>query len=391
MFASGYTDRSARSRQPEVVDQRRRPAVRATRDSADARCFCSQPYTMLSPATLRSVEGHWISNSTRATLLRLIAATFRDSRYARDLPAELAFKSHIAGMCRPIGARSAAGLLTLGSAASAAWRSIRVRCGRRRRHHPGQRPADADRDCRISSAARPADTETAQRRFADHHRQSQAQRPVRADRSGGLHREDRQRRCGAALSRLAHHQCAGARRPGAMTRQADGRLKAEFRLWDVFAGQQLAGQQYFTTPDNWRRIAHIISDAIYERLTGEKGYFDSRVVFIDETGPEGAPHQAARHHGSGRRQRALSHARRRSRADAALLAVDPGDHLYVLRPGRSARLSAQHRDRPARDRRQFSRHELRAALFAGRTARDHEPAGGHATPTFSSWICARRR
>src|ERR1700724_3404858 len=73
---------------------------------------------------------------------------------------------------------------------------------------------------------------------------------------------------------------------GRMTRQGDGRLKAEFRLWDVFAGQQLTGQQYFTTPENWRRIAHIISDAIYERLTGEKGYFDTRVVFIDETGPK---------------------------------------------------------------------------------------------------------
>jgi TolB protein len=72
---------------------------------------------------------------------------------------------------------------------------------------------------------------------------------------------------------------------GRVTQQNDGRLKAEFRLWDVLAGQQLSGQQYFTTPDNWRRIAHIISDAIYERLTGEKGYFDSRVVFIDETGP----------------------------------------------------------------------------------------------------------
>ena len=73
---------------------------------------------------------------------------------------------------------------------------------------------------------------------------------------------------------------------GRITRQSDGRLKAEFRLWDVLAGQQLAGQQYFTTPDNWRRIAHIISDAIYERLTGEKGYFDTRIVFIDETGPK---------------------------------------------------------------------------------------------------------
>src|ERR1043166_7974509 len=73
---------------------------------------------------------------------------------------------------------------------------------------------------------------------------------------------------------------------GRITRQGDGRLKAEFRLWDVFAGQQLDGKQYFTTSDNWRRIAHIISDAIYETLTGEKGYFDSRVVFVDETGPK---------------------------------------------------------------------------------------------------------
>jgi len=71
---------------------------------------------------------------------------------------------------------------------------------------------------------------------------------------------------------------------GRMTRQSDGRLKAEFRLWDVNTGQQLTGQQYFTSPEYWRRIAHIISDQIYERLTGEKGYFDSRVVFVDETG-----------------------------------------------------------------------------------------------------------
>jgi TolB protein len=73
---------------------------------------------------------------------------------------------------------------------------------------------------------------------------------------------------------------------GRITRQGDGRLKAEFRLWDVFAGQQLDGKQYFTTPENWRRIAHIISDAVYERLTGERGYFDTRIVFVDETGPK---------------------------------------------------------------------------------------------------------
>jgi len=75
---------------------------------------------------------------------------------------------------------------------------------------------------------------------------------------------------------------------GHVARLADGRLRAEFRLWDVLAGQQMAGQQFFTTPDNWRRVAHVISDAIYERLTGEGGYFDTRIVFIDETGPKNA-------------------------------------------------------------------------------------------------------
>ncbi|WP_153771933.1 Tol-Pal system beta propeller repeat protein TolB [Labrenzia sp. CE80] len=73
---------------------------------------------------------------------------------------------------------------------------------------------------------------------------------------------------------------------GSVTKQADGRLRAEFRLWDVFASEQMLGQQFYTTPENWRRLAHIIADAIYERLTGEKGYFDTRIVFVDETGPK---------------------------------------------------------------------------------------------------------
>jgi TolB protein len=67
--------------------------------------------------------------------------------------------------------------------------------------------------------------------------------------------------------------------------QPDGRLRVDFRLWDIYGESQMIGQQYFTTPDNWRRIAHIIADAIYERITGEKGYFDTRIVFISESGP----------------------------------------------------------------------------------------------------------
>jgi TolB protein len=68
--------------------------------------------------------------------------------------------------------------------------------------------------------------------------------------------------------------------------EGDGRLKAEFRLWDVFAGKQLAGEQFYARPKHARRIGHIIADSIYERITGEKGYFDTRIVFVDESGPK---------------------------------------------------------------------------------------------------------
>jgi Tol biopolymer transport system component len=61
---------------------------------------------------------------------------------------------------------------------------------------------------------------------------------------------------------------------GRVSRQPDGRIAAAFRLWDVVGAKQLGGQQYFSTRDNVRRIAHIISDQIYERLTGERGYFE---------------------------------------------------------------------------------------------------------------------
>ena len=174
--------------------------------------------------------------------------------------------------------RGSAGLLMLSARRAAAVTA---------RHHPRQRPADADRDPRFS------------RRRAERQR----------DRAAALPRSSPPTSSAAACSRRSipppssrksptSTRCRAfpigapsTRRrlsPAASRGRADGRLKAEFRLWDVLAGQQLAGQQYFTTPDNWRRIAHIISDAIYERLTGEKGYFDSRVVFVDETGRRSA-------------------------------------------------------------------------------------------------------
>jgi TolB protein len=69
--------------------------------------------------------------------------------------------------------------------------------------------------------------------------------------------------------------------------QGAGQVRVEFRLWDVLPQTQLQGTAYTTSQANWRRIAHIIADVIYERLLGEKGYFDTRIVYIASTGPRG--------------------------------------------------------------------------------------------------------
>ena len=62
------------------------------------------------------------------------------------------------------------------------------------------------------------------------------------------------------------------------------RIRVDFRLWDVASEQQLIGKSFTTTKSNWRRIAHVVADAIYERLTGDKGYFNTRIVYVSETG-----------------------------------------------------------------------------------------------------------
>jgi len=67
---------------------------------------------------------------------------------------------------------------------------------------------------------------------------------------------------------------------------SDDKLRAEFRLWDVVAAKEMIALAFSTTPNNWRRVAHIISDKIYQRLTGEEGYFDTRIIYVSETGPK---------------------------------------------------------------------------------------------------------
>ncbi len=66
-------------------------------------------------------------------------------------------------------------------------------------------------------------------------------------------------------------------------------LNVKFRLYDVFSGAEMgSGLQFSGTLDGWRRMAHKVADAVYSRITGEGGYFDSRVVYVSETGPKDA-------------------------------------------------------------------------------------------------------
>ena len=64
------------------------------------------------------------------------------------------------------------------------------------------------------------------------------------------------------------------------------KLRVEFRLWDILAGKEMMALAFTTVPSNWRRVGHIITDKVYERLTGEKGYFDTRIIYVAEEGPK---------------------------------------------------------------------------------------------------------
>ena len=63
-------------------------------------------------------------------------------------------------------------------------------------------------------------------------------------------------------------------------------IEVEFRLWDVIAETDLIGLRLTVASKAWRRVAHIISDEIFERLSGDSGYFDTRIVYISESGPQ---------------------------------------------------------------------------------------------------------
>ncbi|MEM9783896.1 MAG: Tol-Pal system beta propeller repeat protein TolB [Pseudomonadota bacterium] len=92
------------------------------------------------------------------------------------------------------------------------------------------------------------------------------------------------------VPRFADWQAVGAQAllRGVLGRLTDGRLRLQFRVFDVFGQEQLTGVQLIAGPEDWRRVAHQVADAAYTSLTGEGPYFDSRIVFVDERGPKTA-------------------------------------------------------------------------------------------------------
>ncbi len=72
---------------------------------------------------------------------------------------------------------------------------------------------------------------------------------------------------------------------GAVEIQSKDKIKVSFRLWDIYASVQIEGKVLYSTPEGWRNMAHIIADTVYQRITGEQGYFNTRIVYISESGP----------------------------------------------------------------------------------------------------------
>ena len=174
---------------------------------------------------------------------------------------------------------------------------------------------------------------------------------------------------------------------GRVARAGGGRLTAQFRLWDTATGEQVAGQQYSTDAANARRVAHLIADAVFSRVTGEKGFFDSRVVFVDETGSK-----------EKRRKRLalmdMDGANVKYLTTGDKLVVTPrfspsaaAGRLHVVRRRRSEGDAARSRERPAPAGRRFRRHDLLAALLARRRSTSSCRCPTARRRTSTRWTC----
>ena len=124
-------------------------------------------------------------------------------------------------------------------------------------------------------------------------------------------------------------------------------VRVEFRLWDILPGTQLQGTAFTAPKANWRRVAHIMADAIYQRLLGEQGYFDTQIVYVSSQGPKARAIKAVGDHGSGQCEPALSDGWDMDGADATLQSEAERNRLYELRQQPAASLRDERGDRGA--------------------------------------------
>ena len=73
---------------------------------------------------------------------------------------------------------------------------------------------------------------------------------------------------------------------GKISKKSDNKINVRVELWDIYGEKRMFGISLSSKIKSWRRISHIISDKIYERLTGEEGYFDTRIVYVSESGAQ---------------------------------------------------------------------------------------------------------
>ena len=231
----------------------------------------------------------------------------------------------------------------------------------------GHDPADADRDPGLRAGRRRRPARRRHRRRD--HRRPQPLRPVPAARPGALPADPPPpTRCRASPTGGRSMRRRWSSAPSA--RQPDGRLRAEFRLWDVFAGQQIAGQQYL------RRPRELAAGRPHHRRRDLRAA-DRREGLLRHAASSSSTRPA--------RRTSASSASRSWTRTAPMSATSPRATDLVLTPRfsptsqdiaymsyerrRAERLSPQRRDRPAPAGRRFSRHDLRAALLARRAAR----------------------
>lgn len=110
------------------------------------------------------------------------------------------------------------------------------------------------------------------------------------DRVSFLHDDDAEGASESALPRFADWRQINAQTlvTGRVAVESGTAIAVEFRLWDVLTERYMVGFNLRASAAKWRRLAHLIADQIYSRITGEGGYFDTRIVYVAETGPHDA-------------------------------------------------------------------------------------------------------